>query len=279
MKPVLNHLMQLQELCFALSERQASTRSKRHLSQLESSIERMRRKLSPDVRPLFDRLRQRGPLIVVPILDGACAACRQSLPTSLGFSVRVDEELHQCPNCGRILYEPEAPVRQTGKRLGGLGRLSAGISQFSSSDLIIPQLKAKTRRQAIAELAALMVDQGFVSDKSGLTNLALAREEIESTAVERGLAFPHVRGIEGGGLTLALGMRGAGIDFKAPDKHLTRIIFFTVIPTAASAFYLRLLSGLIQIFQVTEHRRALLACKSAEEAWQALKDLTSAVIR
>jgi mannitol/fructose-specific phosphotransferase system IIA component (Ntr-type) len=277
-KPVLNHLMQLQELCFALSERQASTKSKRHLTELESAIAKMRRRLSPEVLPIFDRLRQRGPLIVAPIVDGACAACRQSLPTSLDFDVRTDAELHQCPRCGRILYEPEAPVRHTGKHLGERGRPTAGISQFSSGDLVIPQMKAKTRRAAIAELAALMVERGFVSERVALTNLALAREAIESTAIERGLAFPHVRGIEGGGLTIALGMKGAGIDFRAPDKHLTRIIFFTVIPTAASAFYLRLLAGLIRAFQQTEHRRALLACKSAEEAWERLVELTGGVI-
>ena len=92
MRPVLNQLIQLQELCFALSEKELST-SKVHLAELEESIDKMRAKLPPDVASLFDRLRSRNSLVVVPAVNAACSACRQALPTSLDFDVRSDDEL------------------------------------------------------------------------------------------------------------------------------------------------------------------------------------------
>ena len=44
--------------------------------------------------------------------------------------------------------------------------------------------------------------------------------------------------MEGGGLTFAVGMKEKGIDFDAPDGHLSKIFFFIVIPTPATAFFL-----------------------------------------
>lgn len=279
MKALLNQLIQLQELCFALSERKASTH-KAQLTQLQESIDKMRAKLPPDAASLFDAISTKSPLFIAPLVGGACTACRQTLPTSLDFHIRTHtDELHQCPHCRRIIYAPEGAVRRALRRMASFGKPLTGISQYSTSALMLPQLKAKTRDEAIGELAGLMVAQGFAEDSDGLTQLALSREVIASTAVEHGLAFPHVRGLEGGGLTLALGMKKSGIDFGAPDKKLTRIIFFTVIPTAASAFYLKLLAGLIQTFRETEARKRLLAASTPEETWDTLTALTAQTIK
>jgi mannitol/fructose-specific phosphotransferase system IIA component (Ntr-type) len=281
MKPVLNQLIQFQELCFALSERSATTRKRAkspEVEALEKSVANLRRRIPSDARGLVDQLRDKSPLFIAPAVDGACTACRNALPTAIRSSVEVAGSLEQCPHCSRLLYAPEMPGRLTGKRAGAGRRAKEGLSQFSSSSLIIPNLEAKTRDKAIAELVALMASQGFVEDEKSVKKAALAREAIDSTAVERGMAFPHVRGIEGGGLTMALGMKRGGLDFGAPDGHKTRIIFFTVIPTAASAFYLRLLSGLIQVFREADHRRRLLDGRDPEEVWETLAELTQQTI-
>jgi hypothetical protein len=47
-----------------------------------------------------------------------------------------------------------------------------------------------------------------------------------------------------------------------------------VIPTPATAFYLRLLSGLVRTFESTEARKALLDCAKPEEMWKTLVKLT-----
>jgi mannitol/fructose-specific phosphotransferase system IIA component (Ntr-type) len=108
---------------------------------------------------------------------------------------------------------------------------------------------------------------------------ALQREAIVSTAVDHGLAFPHVRGVEGGGLTLACGLSRKGIPFGEEDKKPTKILFFMVIPTAASAFYLKLLAGLAESFTDAENRKAVLAAKDQDELWKALSKVTRATIK
>jgi mannitol/fructose-specific phosphotransferase system IIA component (Ntr-type) len=112
-----------------------------------------------------------------------------------------------------------------------------------------------------------------------LHEAALEREAIISTAVEHGLAFPHIRGVEGGGLTLSLGIHKKGIKFGAPKDRLTKLFFYMVIPTASSAFYLKLLSGLTQSFAAKEARDTLLKAKTQEDLWKALVKATRKMVR
>ncbi len=119
----------------------------------------------------------------------------------------------------------------------------------------------------------------FLDKADKLIEEALRREALVSTAVDHGLAFPHVRGVEGGGLTLALGISQKGIQFEGPKDQLTRIIFFMVIPTAASAFYLKLIAGLAETFMKPEARKSLMAEKDPEQLWKVLGRVTKSTIK
>jgi len=142
----------------------------------------------------------------------------------------------------------------------------------------LPRVEADERDGSIAELIHLMADKGFVENPESLLAAALRREAIISTALEHGLSFPHVRGVEGGGLTFSLGLKKQGLKFDQSKVRLTRIIFFIVIPSAASVFYLQLLSGLIETFRETSARKRLLNCTTSEEMWITLNTLTQKTI-
>ena len=51
------------------------------------------------------------------------------------------------------------------------------------------------------------------------------------------------------------------------------------IPTAASAFYLKLLAGLSRVFQKQENREKLLEEDTPEKLWKALLKATRLVIQ
>ena len=124
-----------------------------------------------------------------------------------------------------------------------------------------------------------MEAEGFVEGAAKLVELALRREAILSTAVDHGLAVPHVRGVEGGGLTLAVGISRKGVEFGDPEQKLTHLVFFIVIPTAASAFYLKLLAGLAETFVKVDNRKAVMVCKDAETLWKTLVKVTRPTIK
>lgn len=279
MHPLINTLVQLQELMLVRSEQSASMTEK-HIPQLDSSIQALRAALPEDTRQLFQKIEKKDLLAIVPISNNVCTGCGLTLPVSLVYAVKAGEKLYQCTNCARILYYPDVRPRRINRSALGIREpRRPGIARFSSPSLMLPHLRSTDREKIIDEMASRMESEGFVDHGAKLIQEALNREDIISTAVEHGLAFPHVRGVEGGGLTLALGINQKGVHFDANDRTLTYIIFFIVIPTAASVFYLRLLAGLNQTFSKKEAREKLLEAKTPEELWNALLKTTRSTIK
>lgn len=273
MRSIINHLIQLQELTLIRDEQRALY-GQEHMQSLNESIVDMTQKLPGNLKTTFERLHKKDHIVIAPMSAETCSVCGMRLPISLQQQVRKCAEILSCPNCARILYHLESPVRRIAARARRTAPQKVGISRFSSQMLMIPEIASTKRDDVIAELGQLMEQGGYVDKGDRLVKEALRRESILSTATEHGLAFPHARGIEGGGLALALGISRKGIDFDGGSNSLSKIIFFMAIPTSASAFYLKLLAGLAETFSDPESRKAVMAGKTQDELWKALIKVT-----
>jgi mannitol/fructose-specific phosphotransferase system IIA component (Ntr-type) len=278
MHPTVNHLIQLQELCLVREEQRVAG-GVPHLEQLNEAITSMTEQLPDDIRVMFEKLQKKNSNVIVPVSDSNCSACGMQLPRSLVQLVQLAKAVEACPNCARFLYTPAAVARNVRKRPGRFDVQKPGVSRFSAQSLMVVDLDDCDRDGAIATLAQRMEEEGFVDRADLLIEEALRREAIYSTAVDHGLAFPHVRGVEGGGLTLAVGLSKKGIHCDGPKGDLSHIIFFLVIPIAASAFYLKLLSGLTETFMVADAREALLASNDQAAMWKTLVKVTRKYVK
>ncbi len=277
--PLLNKLVQLQEFTLVRAQHEAASADK-HLDLLDTTIQSLLDSLDEEVRQLFIKIQKKDQLAIVPISNNVCSGCGLTLPVSLVYAVRAAEKLHQCTNCARILYYPDVRPRRLSKKTGGrFEPRRPGIARFSSATLMVPQLKASDRNEAIAELATLLVDEGFVDNLDKLIETGIQRDVTWSTSFNNGLAMPHAREIEGGGLTLALGINRKGIRWIPEDRTLTHIVVFSVIPTAASVFYQRLLAGISETFGKKSERDKLMAAKTPDELWACLVKATRNTIK
>ncbi|MDF7822894.1 PTS sugar transporter subunit IIA [Pontiellaceae bacterium B12227] len=266
-RKLINQLIQLQELIVARIQKKASMANP-SLDALDANIKLLSTDLPMRVKSHLNDLLKKNPEAMVPIVDGHCTGCGMEVKSSLINEIHHAKELHRCLNCTRYLYIPsEIVAREHASRVYGEKR-QVGIARFSTEPLMVTPLTGTTPEDVLGQLCSRMQSQGFVEDGSQLLDLALQREAIISTAVDSGMAFPHVRGVEGGGLSMALGIHKKGIHFGGPGRTLTRIFFFMVIPTATSAFYMKLISGLSQTFRQKDVREALLAAESEEELWK-----------
>ncbi len=278
MQAIINHLIQLQELNLVRDEQKFRGNST-YLDQLDASIVAMTDNLPADVLATYQRLKAKDKVVLSPVDDDACAVCRMRMPISLLQAVRMVKAIQQCPNCARMLYQPAEPIKRTSKTPRRTAPRKVGISRFSAPGLMLADLKAETKEAAIVELATCMEREGFVDSAEALVNAALRREAIVGTGFEHGLAFPHTRGAEGGGLALAMGISRKGIAWDSDSKQLTRLVFFLAIPTAASAFYLKLLAGLAETFSKADNRKAIMDEKSPEALWKTLCKVTRAYVK
>ena len=276
LQKTIHQMIQLQELVVARDQQQATTGAR--LEQLDASIDSMMNDLPEAVAVRLGRLLKKNLLAIVPVANNVCTACGMSLPISLVQQVRLADELHACPSCARLLYYPEVALRAQAKRTPRGAPPKVGIARFSAPDLMIPRLQATTRDEAIAELSAKLEEEGYIDDASHIVDEALKREAMASTGVDHGLAFPHVRGVEGGGLVMVLGVSKKGIKFDE-GRNLSRIIPFVVIPTAASSFYLKLLAGLTQTFREKDAREKIMAEEEPDKMWKVLVKLTRSTVK
>ena len=272
MQSLINHLNQLQELVLIRDEHR-TTGDGSHMERLNDSIDQLTDKLPPEVKSLYQRLYKKDHIVMAPMYNGCCAICGMRMPISQVQAVRLCKQIQNCPSCARILFEESDAPRWVGETPSRTEPRKSGISRFSAESLMVPDLKAATGQEAIAELATVMEQMNFVSGVDKLVQSALEREAVLSTAMENGLAFPHVRGVEGGGLTMALGVSKKGVKFDDAG-NVVNIVFFITIPTAVSAFYLRLMSGLTETFLKEQNREALLLATTPEQLWKALTKAT-----
>ena len=278
MKSQLNILNQLQELVLTRDEHHRVGDGS-HMDSLDQSIDSLVDKLDPQPKALYQRLYKKDHIVMSPMVNGCCAVCGMRLPISQVQQVRLAKTIQTCSSCGRMLFnEDEDAPRSTVEPPARGEPRKTGISRFSAEELMICGLKSTTPEGAIRELADAMVANRFVSNADALVAAAMERESILSTAMGDGLAFPHVRGVEGGGLTIALGVSKDGIAYDDVGTKVN-FIFFSVIPVAVSAFYLRLMSGLTDAFAKKANRDLLMAAKTPTELWKALTKTTRSTIQ
>lgn len=277
-RKLINQLIQLQELVVARIQKKVAM-PKAPVDVLDQNIALLSENIPQRTKTHINDLLKKHPEAVVPLIDGHCTGCGMTLSISQVNEVHHAEEIHRCPNCTRYLYVPsEVVAREHASRVYGEKR-KIGIARFSTQPLMITPLTGDTPEEVLGEICERMQAEGFVEDSRQLLYMAMQREDIISTAIDGGMAFPHVRGVEGGGLTMALGIHKKGIRFGGPGRTLTRLFFFMVIPTATSAFYLKLLSGLSQTFRDKSARELLLNAENEEELWKALVQQTRKVIK
>lgn len=275
MKSQINTLRQLQELVLTRDEHH-QTGDGSHMDALNDAIDAMHKKLEPQVAGLYDRLYKKSHIVISAMTNNCCAVCGMQVPIAQGQQVRLAQHLVTCSSCGRILFATDDDAAKNVSEAPDRDNPKTGISRFSAEELMLVDLDVDTREEAIFKLAQAMEKAKFIANAESLVAAAMDREAVLSTAMENGLAFPHVRGVEGGALTLALGVSPRGIDWAGEKVH---IVVLSAIPVAVSAFYLRLMAGLTQTFEKAANRKAVMEAKDAAGLWKALQKATRTTVK
>lgn len=275
MKSQINILRQLQELVLTRDEHH-QTGDGSHLDSLNDSIEQLQSKLNPQLAGIYDRLYKKNHIVISAMTNNCCAVCGLQVPIAQVQQVRLGQHLVTCSSCGRVLFAADEDAVLNTAEAPDRDNPKTGISRFSAEELMIANLDGDTRESAIGQLAQAMQDHGFISSADNLVTAALERESMLSTAMGEDAAFPHVRGVEGGGLTLAMGVSKKGIDWDGETVHL---VFLSAIPVAVSAFYLRLMAGISQSFSKAANRQAAIEAKDSSALWKVLQKATRTTVK
>jgi PTS system nitrogen regulatory IIA component len=138
-----------------------------------------------------------------------------------------------------------------------------GLEDLLSPEGVIPNLKARCKRDALAMLAERASALTGVSADT-IRETLLDREQLGSTGVGRGVAIPHGK-IEG--LSRLFGILArleTPIDFDAVDDQPVDLIFLLLAPANATAAHLKALAKVSRLLRDDEARAALRGAETAE---------------
>ena len=133
------------------------------------------------------------------------------------------------------------------------------IAEFFQESLCIFDLKSTDKRGALAEMVECISSEFRLKDKDLILDMLMNREALGSTAIGKGVAFPHGRSIALQELTLLFARLEAGVEFDALDKTPTHLFFLIIAPPQDKEnLYLQVLGHLVELIKTSSIRQQLM---------------------
>ena len=142
------------------------------------------------------------------------------------------------------------------------------LASLLQPDMIAVPLVARTRDSAIRAMVELLANQGLVWDPDKMGQAIRQREELQSTALDCGVALLHPRRPQTailGDSCVAMGVTGGGIPFGG-SKNLTDIFF--LIASMDDKTHLRSLARISRLLTIPGWLDEIRSCGVAKEVYQ-----------
>jgi len=146
------------------------------------------------------------------------------------------------------------------------------LSDILSEPLILPELKAKNKKEVIEELTASLVDHEEGLDHDHLVSVLMDREKLGSTGIEEGVAIPHGKLNEIDHLFAVFGRSKHGVDFQSMDGKPAHLFFLLFAPENSAGVHLKALARISRLLKSTANRKRLLDAKSSAEIFRVIAE-------
>lgn len=141
--------------------------------------------------------------------------------------------------------------------------MSGALLRSTSPRLMICRLVAPDRTAVIGALVERLAALEPGVDREQIERVALAREEIESTAIGDGVALPHARTDGAPSTRLCLATLATPVEWGAFDGAPVEVVFLIVGRRRAPARQLRVLADVSRLLRQPGLTESLLAATDA----------------
>ena len=143
---------------------------------------------------------------------------------------------------------------------------------------IMLDLKANSKQEAISEMLIYAESNGLRINISKTIECMFKKENIISSGLGYGVAFPHLRTKEVQENELIFAISKLGINYYALDQKPVHLLTMFLTPIDKSDKYLQLLSLMTKISKLSMYTVLLLESKTQEEFKNKLSDMVKDII-
>ncbi len=144
------------------------------------------------------------------------------------------------------------------------------LSELIDQDNIIPELKAKDKKEVLEELAEPIASHEPSMDKGSLVRVLLDRERLGSTGIGDGVAIPHGKFHGVSQPVISFGRSRQGLDFESMDGQPAYLFFLLVAPENSASVHLKALAKIAKILKNSSFRKVLMEAPTRKELYQTI---------
>ncbi len=111
----------------------------------------------------------------------------------------------------------------------------------------------------------LLKSKGIIKDSNKVRRLFMKREKIQSTAIGKGVATPHIFSEEFGDFFISVALVREGIPYKAPDGADVFLVFLIMSNDRYVSFHLKYLARIARLISNSELVKAVSSVENEEE--------------
>ncbi|RKZ06743.1 PTS sugar transporter subunit IIA [bacterium] len=142
-----------------------------------------------------------------------------------------------------------------------------------NADLFVGDFKAASKSDALDSLTEAVVTGSDVNDRELVLGMLTNREQLGSTALEQGVAFPHGRSLAVKQLTILFARSKDGVDFESEDGKPTHLFFLILAPPQDTGnYYLQALGKIAELVRKDNVRQALMEVEDFDSMITLLKE-------
>lgn len=139
------------------------------------------------------------------------------------------------------------------------------LNDLLTKDLIISDLKGKTKEEVINEMIDLFKEDPRIIDLDKVREAVLDREKIMSTGVGKGFAIPHGKTNSIKEIIAAFAKSEEPIEYESLDNQPVHLVFLLVGKDNLVSTHIKLLSRISRMMSKDNFRESLIKASSNEE--------------
>lgn len=144
------------------------------------------------------------------------------------------------------------------------------IVDIMSAELVVADLKAKTRDSVLEEIVGQIVTVVREVDATSAFRVLIERERIGSTGVGQGIAIPHAKLSSLSRAIACFGRSVGGVDFGSLDGKPAHLFLTLLVPEGSSGIHLKALARASRLLKDADFRKKLVELDSAPALWDAI---------
>jgi PTS system nitrogen regulatory IIA component len=119
-----------------------------------------------------------------------------------------------------------------------------------------------------ADFSLFLKKRAIITDNEKVKRLFIKRENVQSTAIGRGAAAPHIFSDEFAEFIFCLALIKNGMDFKAPDEEKVYLVFLIMSDEQEVGLHLKTLAHIARLVKCSDLMEKIKVARDADQIYR-----------